>query len=438
MPDADTAEDREAPAPAVDRHGDAAGTKHGSAQSRPVQRQAGRGTLMMAGIVSAVLLLGFITVYTLKSRDASELAAATAAEVAAPPSVDIAIAKPAPKTGVLTLPGETAPWYGATIYARVDGYVGKWQADIGDHVAAGQVLATIETPDLDAQLAAARAKRDAAAANVKVSEAEAHFAESTYQRWKGSPKGVVSEQETEDKQAAFESAAAKLTASRAQVELAQGDVDRLRAFEQFKQVTAPFAGTITQRKIDIGNLVTAGSTASTTPLYQMVQDDPIRVFVDVPQDAAGSMKIGTPVDVATSGKQHRTYAGTIARTSASVDPLARTLKVEIDLPNHDESLVPGLYIDAAFHLEAGGVAEVPAAALMFRSSGPQVAVIDGDRVKFHDVTIAEDNGTSVALADGVHEGDRVVLNISSQIADGEAVRVVDASAPPAGVTAAAR
>jgi len=395
---------------------------------------SGRRTQLIAGVVSALLLFGFVTVYVLKAHGAHELAAATATDNALAPPVDVATVVPAAATSLLTLPGQTAPWYGTTIYARVDGYVGKWLVDIGDHVESGQVLAEIETPELDAELDAARAKRNAAVADVQVHEAEARFADSTYRRWKDSPKGVVSEQETEDKKAGSESAAAKLVAAHAQVSLAQSEVDRLKAFQKFKQVTAPFKGTITQRRIDIGNLVTAGSTASTTPLYQLVQDDPIRVFVDVPQSAAGAMTVGSAVDVTTNGANSRTYAGKITRTSDAVDPQARTMRVEVDIANHDESLVPGLYVEAGFHINSEGVSQIPAAALVFRTKGPEVALVEGDHVRFRAVTIAEDDGTTVALATGVKDGDKVVLNISSQIADGDKVQVNEG----AGVQSASR
>ena len=398
--------------------------------------RAGRTTRHTALAIAATLAVGFAIVFSLRAHGSAELAAQTATDASVPPPVDVATVAPADTTAELTLPGQTAPWYGTTIYSRVDGYVAKWFTDIGDHVKAGQVLAKIETPELDAELDAARAKRNAASADVQVREAEARFAESTYQRWKDSPKGVVSQQETEDKKAGHESAEAKLVAARAQVSLAQSEVDRLKAFQTFKDVTAPFDGVITQRKIDIGNLVTAGSTASTTPLYQIAQNDPIRVFVDVPQSAAAAMKTGTAVDVVTTGSGSRTYQGQIARTAGAVDPTARTMNVEVDIANKDGSLVPGLYVDATFHLENGGVAEVPAAALSFRSKGPQVAVLDGDRVKFQPVTIAQDNGSTVSLASGVKQGDRVVLNINSQIADGEQVHVNDADGQPTKLAAA--
>jgi len=375
-----------------------------AAAERQRLARAGRTTRHTALAIAATLAVGFAIVFSLRAHGSAELAAETATDAQAPPPVDVATVAPADTTAELTLPGQTAPWYGTTIYSRVDGYVAKWVSDIGDPVKAGQVLAKIETPELDAELEAARAKRNAAAADVQVREAEARFAESTYQRWKDSPKGVVSQQETEDKKAGHESADAKLVAARAQVSLAQSEVDRLKAFQTFKDVTAPFDGVITQRKIDIGNLVTAGSTASTTPLYQIAQNDPIRVFVDVPQSAAAAMKTGIAVDVVTTGSGSRTYRGQIARTAGAVDPKARTMNVEVDIANKDGSLVPGLYVDATFHLENGGVAEVPAAALSFRSKGPQVALLQGDRVKFQPVTIAQDNGATVSLASGVKRG----------------------------------
>jgi len=391
----------------------------------------GTRTQVAAGMVLGALLVAFIIVFSIRTFEAHELAVETALAAAAPAEVDVATVKPAAPTSPLTLPGETAAWYEATIYARVDGYVSNWFVDIGDHVTAGQVLAVIDTPDLDAQLAAARAELRTAEANVKVREAQADFAETTYVRWRDSPKGVVSEQETADKKAGHESAEAALVAAQADVKQAQGGVDKYLAFEQYKKVTAPFTGVITQRRIDIGNLVTAGSTASTAVLYRMTQNDPIRVFVDVPQDAAPSMKVGSPVDLVTSGAGSRVFSGTITRTSDAVDPQSRTLKVEADIPNKDGALVPGLYVDATFHLRTEGVSEVPAAAIMFHSKGTEVAVVEGGHVQYRPVVIAEDNGTAVKLASGVRAGDQVVLNINSQIADGSEVDVVMVDGKPA-------
>jgi RND family efflux transporter MFP subunit len=392
----------------------------------------------VAAAVAVVLLLGFLIVHFSKSHAEHALARQTQAAATAAPAVDVVVVRNGAATGTLTLPGETAAWYESTIYARVDGYVSKWLVDIGDHVKTGQVLAIIDTPELDAELAAAKAKLEVARSQVKVKQADAVFAQSTYERWRDSPKGVVSEQEREDKKAGNASAIAQLDAARAQVDLDQADVDRLTAFEQFKRVTAPYGGTIIERRIDIGNLVTAGSAASTTLLYRMSQDDPIRVFVDVPQSAASDlMKPGVHAQISANAVSPGAPAieGTITRTSSAIDPHARTFRVELDIPNSDRRLVPGLYVRVAFQLDNQGMSQVPAAALLFTPSGPKVAAVGADgTVRFHPVTIGRDDGDKVELSSGVADGERLVLNISNQIIDGEKVRIGN-DEPPASCVA---
>ena len=392
-----------------------------AAMGDAIRPRTGRRVQVVAGVVAAALLIGFVATNASRSRSSERLATETEARAVLAPAVAVATVQPAPSVSVLSLPGETAAWYESTIYARVDGYVAKWFVDIGDHVEAGHVLATIETPGLDARLVAARARLSVAKAELQVRRAEAEFARTTHERWQNSPKGVVSEQEREDKKAGFESAKAKASAALSQVNLAEAEVERLAADEQFKQVRAPFTGTIVQRRIDIGNLVTAGSTSGNTPLYRMTRNDPIRIFVDAPQAVSESMKVGTPVRI--HAVQNRPFDGRITRTARAVDTHARTLRVEIDIPNHDDVLLPGLYVKVGFHLDRVGTAQVPAAALVARAAGPQVAVVaSDDTVQFRDVSIARDDGKTVDLASGVAPGDRVVLNISSQIAAGQKVR----------------
>src|SRR5580700_3713025 len=392
----------------------------------------GRRMQILAGAVVGVLLVGFFITHVVRSHYAERLAAAT-------PLVDVVTVQSAPQVDDLALPGEAAAWYESTIYGRVDGYVGKWFVDIGDHVHEGQVLATIETPRLDADLVAAQARLRAADAEVTVREAEARFARSTYERWNNSPKGVVSEQEREEKKAASESAQARKNAAVAQVNLAQAEVDRLAASKGFKEVRAPLTGVIVQRQIDIGNLVTAGSTSGNTPLYRMTENDPIRIFVFAPQSAAASMKVGTPAHISVSNVQGRSFDGTITRTANAVDANARTLRVEVDLPNPDGALVPGLFVQAAFSLHTEGVSQVPAAALVFGVSGPRVAIVGSNgSVEFRNVSIARDNGGVVELASGVRPGEKVALNISSQIADGAKVRLSTDDGDVAGAASTGR
>ena len=228
---------------------------------KPLEYNPGTGLRMsiLALVLAGVLVVGFFFVHYQRRHKTNELAATTKTEMSGPPPVDVVSAKSSPLTQRLVLPGETAAWYDSKIYARVNGYVEKWLVDIGDHVSNGQTLALIETPELDAQLQAARAKLSAAQAEVNVKQANADFAKSTYERWRTSPQGVVSEQERESKKAASIGAESELIASKAQVTLDEADVDRLTSLTEFKKVKAPFEGTIVERDIDIGDLVTAGS-----------------------------------------------------------------------------------------------------------------------------------------------------------------------------------
>jgi RND family efflux transporter MFP subunit len=385
----------------------------------------GRRTKFGVGVAGAVLLVCFLVVVVLRLLHAHGVAKAGETAFAAAPPVDVVVAR-APTVGQdLVLPGETAAWYETMIYARVNGYVAKWLVDIGDHVQKGQVLAAIETPELDAELEAARAQLKASQAQVGARRAEAEFTKTTNERWRDSPKGVVSEQERESKKADYESAEARLNAAVAQVALDKSKVDQYSALAEFKQVKAPFDGTITERKIDVGNLVTAGSGSTTTPLYRMAQTDPLRVFVDVPQSASGElMKAGVPAEIRATGAVGGVFSGKTARSAESINAQARTMRVEVDMPNADHALVPGMYVNIAFKLPPRGLVEVPAAALIFRATGTQVARVGADsRVQFEDVVIARDNGSLVELGSGARPGDRLVLNISSQIASGQTVAV---------------
>ncbi len=389
--------------------------------STPAKPHTERKLKRFAVIVAAALIIGFLAIHHVKSVDQAALANSALKEASSPQPVDVITVQNCPSSFPLTLPGETAAWYESTIYARVDGYVGAWNVDIGDHVKKGQVLAAIETPDLDAKLAAAQAKVKASRALVVARQADADFAKTTYQRWKDSPKGVVSEQERDAKRTAYDSAVAQLNEAKAQVGLDQAVVDRYTVLTEFKKVVAPYDGTITERHIDIGNLVTDGKT-NTTPLYCMVKDDPIRVFVNVPQSVAGEINVGASTEIKAENIPDRDFKGKITRTANSINPKARTLRVEADIPNPDHALVPGMYVNVAFQVPTEGSVQVPAASLVFRSDGPYVGVVDSDnRITFRKVTIVRDNGSTVQLGPGVEAGERVALNISNQIADGDTV-----------------
>jgi RND family efflux transporter MFP subunit len=379
-------------------------------------------------IAGVVLIIGFIAVRIDRYFHEHAVANVARSDSRAAPEVDIVVAKPVTVGQELTLPGQTAAWYESTVYARVNGYVASWVVDIGDRVKKGQLLATIETPELDAELAASRAALQASRAQVTAREAESEFAETTNERWRDAPKGVVSEQERESKKADYNSAKARLYAAKAQVALDQSRVAQYSALAAFKQVRAPFDGIITERKIDVGNLVTAGSTSSTTSLYRISQNDPLRVFVDVPQRAADElMKQGVPAQIRAAGSA-AAVSGKVTRSADAINPQARTMRTEVDLPNADNALLPGMYVSVSFQLPAKGQVEVPAAALIFRTGGPEVARVGSDgKVQFVKVTIARDDGTVLELGPGIDPGDRLVLNISSQISAGETVAISNPS-----------
>jgi membrane fusion protein, multidrug efflux system len=385
----------------------------------------GRRLKKGAVIFAVVLIVLFVAVRVDRFFKDRALAHGAQQTSTAPHLVDVVAAEPVGAVQQMSLPGQTEAWHSSTIYARVNGYVGKWFVDIGDRVHKGQIMAVIETPDLDAQLAGARAQLQAAQAQVMVRRAQSEFAKSTYERWRDSPKGVVSDQEREQKQADYHSAEASLKSAEAEVTLDQARVNQYIALSEFKQVTAPYDGIVSQRDIDIGNLVTAGSTSATTPLYVMTQNDPMRVFVEVPQSAAADLMEGRiPVQVQVPGNDGRTYTGSVTRTSQAINQQARTLRVEVDIPNGQQSLVPGMYVKVGFGLQPKGLVQIPAAALIFRSGGPQVACVDKtNHISFRNVTIARDNGNAIELGSGVSPGDEIALNVSSQIGDGDLVQV---------------
>jgi RND family efflux transporter MFP subunit len=389
---------------------------------------ARRRLIIFVSAVALALGGGFLLVHHQKTASQAQLADTTKREVSELPRVDVVTVGPPSSAQTLVLPGETAAWHTATIYARVNGYIEHWFNDIGDHVRKGQVLATIDTPDLDAEFDSAKAKLKLSESQVLVRQAQLEFATTTYERWRDSPVGIVSDQERQDKKARYSEAVAELQVARSQVGLDQALVDRMAAFEGFKRVRAPFDGTIIERRVDLGSLVSAGSTTNTTVLYRMTLDDPLRVFIDAPQSTAAQlMRVGTPGAITCDYRPNERFKGAVTRTAEAINPEVRTLRVEVDIPNPNHALVPGTSVNVTFD---SGLIEIPAAALLFRTKGPQVAVIkdivdDHGVMDIRDVTIARNNGNVVEISAGLENGDRVALNPSSQIVNGERVEIHD-------------
>jgi RND family efflux transporter MFP subunit len=409
----------------------------------PVQTAAKTGGRVAIGVTALAMALAgiFVFGYVSRHRAAAALQATADADVVQPPAVDVVPVTRASATRVLTLPGDARPFYETTLFARTSGYLKKWNVDIGDRVKQGQVLATIETPELDDQLKEAEAKADELAAEVKLSQAAATFAKISYD---------VSQQERDQKKADLDSSLAHVEASKANVTLGEADVARLQTLESFKQVLAPFDGIITERRVDIGDLVTAGSSSNTTSMFRLAQYDKLRVFVDVPQASSGEIRVGMPVSAYAPEHAEKAFEGTVDRTAGAIDSATRMLKVEVLVDNPSLALLPGTYLQVDFKAtREQAPLRIPAAALTMRPSGPEVAVVAADgTVKFHKITIEQDLGEYIEVSHGLAEGDMVALNISRDVNEGGRViarneneaptATASTSTPPSNAPLAAR
>ena len=342
----------------------------------------------------------------------------------------------APHTGALVqhvvLPGTVQAWYEAPIYARVNGYVKNWYFDYGAHVKKGDVLAEIDAPDLDAQLAASQAKLNSARALVNVRVAEKQFAESTFERWRDSPKGVVSLQEQEAKQADYNSAIARLNSAQAEVAADEGDVERLQALAGYKKLTAPFDGIVTARETDIGALINAGSGGANGPeLFRVADVQKLRIYVQVPQQLTAGIQNGLTAELHLPQYPGRTFKATVATNAGAINAAARTLLVELHADNPDSLLQPGAYAQVNFELPGNPeTVRIPTSALIFREQGMEVAIVGpGDRIDLKPVTLGRNLGTEVEITQGLALDDRVVNSPPDSLSAGDMVRV--AGPPPA-------
>ena len=396
----------------------------GAASDTPPPRRGRKLAVPLAAVALAAALLALGIVPRIDARAAQR--AQVAAQQALPVSVIVPGAAPADQT--LTLPGSVAPYADASIYARTSGYIAHWSVDLGTHVKAGQTLAQISAPDLDAQLRQARADEASAQANYD-------YAKSTAQRWQDMLKTQsVSQQDTDTK-------VADMNAKRAMLASAQANVAHLAELVSYESVTAPFDGVITARNVDVGTLVTAGGTPGSPglsgELFHLEQTDTLRVFVDVPQDSAAGVSTGTAVYLTTQQYPGRRFAAHVARSAGAIDPVTRTLRVEIDVDNRDGALLPGAYAQAHLLVPSAAPAfELPVSALLYRPNGVTVATVDANgRTALKTVQIGRDFGTHVEIVAGLGATDRVIDNPGDAITAGEAVKIVSTSHDAAPVAA---
>src|SRR6266478_1817858 len=363
---------------------------------------------LIVGAAVALLIGGLLLGWVPRWRQSRSTADDTS-QLAIP---SVSVVSPAPGTNRdgLVLPAEVRPWLEASIFARANGYLKNWDADIGAHVEAGQQLAMIETPDLDQQLEQAKAQ-------LALSQANLHLAEVTDNRWKELLKTAsVSEQAAAEKAAARETAAASVEADRA-------NMRRLEELVSFQRVTAPFAGTITLRSTDIGDLIVAGSGGR--ELFHIAQAEKLRVYVRVPEPYALGIAPGQTATLTTPAAPGRSFAATVTTTSEAISTVSRTLLTELEVDNSQHQILPYSYGELSFKgNNTDSPLTLPSNTVLFRAQGLQVGVVRPDgTIELRTVQVGRDFGQTIEILGGVTASDRVIINPTDSLVSGASVRV---------------
>jgi RND family efflux transporter MFP subunit len=369
-----------------------------------------------SGLAIALILAG----WGVASRVGAQAAMKSEAQDSAIPTVIVARPEPGPPVEEVTLPGQVKGLNETPIYARASGYVKAWKADIGARVKPGDLLAEIDAPEVDQQLRQAEAE-------LKTAQANAAVARSTADRVQGLvATQSVSRQEGEDRAAAA-AATASLVASN------QANVERLRRVAGFERVTAPYAGVITARDTDTGNLINAGSGAG-AELFRIADISRLRVYVQAPQAYAARIATGSQAELHFPEHPGKAYPAAVVRTARALDPQSRTLLVELEVDNAAEELFPGSFTEVHFKLPAAGRGgRLSGNTLLFRAEGLRVAVVGADnKVTLKPITLGRDFGTSVEVATGLGPADRVIVNPPAAIQTGDMVRIAEAKAVKGG------
>jgi RND family efflux transporter MFP subunit len=385
--------------------------------------------LLVGGAVMALLLAGGLAAGTIprlkQDRAVRDQAAATAAQ---PPRVATATAARVAPDAQRVLPGNCLPLTEAAIYARTTGYLKRWTADIGDRVKAGDLLAEIATPEIDAQLEQARAALVQDKANLVRAQAQEAYARAQEKRMQDLYQTSVaaSKDEYESALAASRVAAATVTASQATLKVDEANILRFETLQSFEKLTAPFNGVITARNIDPGALVQADTPNTTRELFHLMRTDVVRVWVNVPQVFAAAIQRGQAATVYEQNDPARTFAGRVARTADALDPATRTLLTEVHVPNPDDVLRPGMYLQVKFTFDRTVFpVMIPSAAVVIRTQAPTVGVLDGNNsVHYRPVQLGRDWGATVEVSAGLQPGETVVVHPGDDLPDGTVVEPV--------------
>lgn len=385
-------------------------TKHTNAE------RSTRRWIVPAAIGAIVIAMLFFGV---RSRLKAEASLRTVTDDMAIPSVSVVQPKAAAPAQEIILPGSIQPFISSPVYARTDGYLKKWYFDIGAHVKAGDLLATIQSPEVDEQLSQARS-------TLATSQANLNLAEITKTRYGAMfAKHAVSQQDRDNAEGAY-------TANKAIVDADMANVRHYEALVSFEKVYAPFDGVITARNTDIGDLINAGSNSTPkTDMFHIAQTGTLRVYINVPEEYSRGIKPGvTEADIELAEFPGQKFPGKVVRTAEAINGTTRTLLTEIDLPNPKNTLLSGSYTEVHLQIpSAHPTFLIPVNTLIFRSEHLQVGVVKGGKVQLADVTPGHDFGEAIEVVAGLNAGDQVVVNPPDSLVSGQQVSIVKASLP---------
>jgi len=373
-----------------------------------------RRALMVVGVTLLILVVA--AAITLITRASHERALAKETEQSTIPTVAVVHPLAEKPDEELLLPGSLLAFEESPIYARTNGYLVRWYRDIGSRVKEGDLLATIDTPEIDQELNQARATREQIVAQLELAKISA-------QRWENLRKSdSVSAQEADQQTSGYRQAQANLAA-------ADANVRRLEQLEGFKKVYAPFSGVITKRNVDPGALINAGAGAAGRELFDIARVDPLRVYTSVPQAYAPFIRVGESTYVTLQEFPGQRFSAKVARTAEAIDPSTRTLLTEVDVPNKDGRLLPGSFGEVHFAIGSNvDKVTVPVNAMLFRSEGPRLAIVGADKkIQLRAINIGKDYGTTLEVLGGVAIQDQVVINPSDSLENGQEVNLAQAS-----------
>ncbi len=377
----------------------------------------GRGRLAFVGLAAAVVVLGVVIYTGIRARVAANATLTRATTQAAISTVNVVYPKADAPTEDIVLPGNTQAFTNAPIYARTSGYLKRWYFDIGAHVKKGQLLAEIESPEVDQQLQQAQA-------DLKTAQANLALAKITADRWQALLKSnSVSQQETDQ-------AVGNYRALQATLDSQAANVRRLEQLQSFEKIYAPFDGVITARTTDVGALINAGASAPGQGLFTLAAIEKLRVYVTIPEVYARAARPGAPASLLLDAFPGEVFHGTLVRQANAIDPTSRTLLVEVDVDNPTGQLMPGAYVSVHLTLpDPVPAVTIPANTLLFRKEGLRVGVVRQGKAELVPVTIGRDYGAAVEVMTGLQPTDAVILNPADSLSTGTPVKV---NTPPAG------